>query len=437
MKKMLRSLLLRQIGEAAAQEERNRLARDLHDSIKQQLFSINVGTATAQERWERDPEGAKAALVDVRRSAKEAMVEMQALLHQLRPEALTYTGLVEALREQCEALGYRTGAEVTLELGEPLPDDHLPPGTQETLFRIAQEALANVARHARAREVRVWLGRDGGSVRIWVRDDGQGFDPDSEASGMGLRNIRERTKSFRGNATVASEPGAGTTVDVWIPLTSPQEVFENYGTSVGLSMAASIWIVRAFNTGASRVETFSAALFTISLVITAIEARRRMQSALGSSSGLSQASLAHLRHVSHRDRAMAFFLAAGWTPFLWRFGEIWNGWTIIWLVAALVCMGLTVVELVRLHRVSGVRQRWWRVSRFRPTVAGRVFLWVFLYFLAFGALMLFLPVLEGWRTWSELRPQPFKTVELVYLLLGAALLLYLRSRRPASEESAK
>jgi len=97
----IRRGLLQQIGEAAAQEERNRLARDLHDSIKQQLFSINVGTAAAQERWERDPEGARKALADVRRSAREAMVEMQAMLHQLRPEALGTAGLIEALREQC------------------------------------------------------------------------------------------------------------------------------------------------------------------------------------------------------------------------------------------------------------------------------------------------------------------------------------------------
>lgn len=136
----MREALLRQIGEAAAQEERNRLARDLHDSIKQQLFSINVGTATAQERWERDPEGARTALVDVRRSAREAMVEMQALLHQLRPQALGSTsGLVEALREQCEALGYRSGAQVTVELGPEIPDDRMQPGAQEALFRIAQD----------------------------------------------------------------------------------------------------------------------------------------------------------------------------------------------------------------------------------------------------------------------------------------------------------
>src|SRR5436305_7513893 len=180
----IRQGLLRQIGEAAAQEERNRLARDLHDSIKQQLFSINVGTATAQERWERDPEGARKALADVRRSAREAMVEMQAMLHQLRPEPLGTAGLVEALREQCEALGYRTGAEVTLELGEPLPDDRMPPGAPEALFRMAQEMMANVARHARAPHVRLWLGRQDEEVLLRIVDHGQGFDPAAVVSGM-------------------------------------------------------------------------------------------------------------------------------------------------------------------------------------------------------------------------------------------------------------
>jgi signal transduction histidine kinase len=214
----VRQALLQQIGEAAAQEERNRLARDLHDSIKQQLFSINVGAAAAQERWESDPEGARKALADVRRSAREAMVEMQAMLHQLRPEALGTAGLIEALREQCEALGYRTGAEVTLEIGEPLPDDRMPPGAQDTLFRIGQEMLANVARHARARHVQLWLGRQGEEVVLRVVDDGQGFEPAAEASGMGLRNLRERATSLRGKLEVASTPGAGTTVQVWVPL---------------------------------------------------------------------------------------------------------------------------------------------------------------------------------------------------------------------------
>ncbi|HEV7508613.1 MAG TPA: sensor histidine kinase [Thermoanaerobaculia bacterium] len=217
----IRQGLLRQIGEAAAQEERNRLARDLHDSIKQQLFSINVGTATAQERWERDPEGARAALADVRRSAREAMVEMQAMLHQLRPEALSTAGLIEALREQCEALGYRTGAEVTLELGEQVPDDRMPPGAPEALFRMGQEMLANVARHARARKVRLWLGRQDEDVMLRILDDGQGFDPAAEASGMGLRNLKERAASLRGKLEVASAPGLGAGLTVRLPLLSP------------------------------------------------------------------------------------------------------------------------------------------------------------------------------------------------------------------------
>ena len=94
----LRAQQLQQTSEAAAQEERNRLARDLHDSIKQQLFSIHVGTAAVQARWENDPDGAKTALADVRHSAQAALVEMNALLGQLSPEPLAKVGLVEALR---------------------------------------------------------------------------------------------------------------------------------------------------------------------------------------------------------------------------------------------------------------------------------------------------------------------------------------------------
>jgi signal transduction histidine kinase len=240
----VRQALLQQIGEAAAQEERNRLARDLHDSIKQQLFSINVGAAAAQERWESDPEGARKALADVRRSAREAMVEMQAMLHQLRPEALGTAGLVEALREQCEALGYRTGAEVTLEIGEPLPDDRLPPGAQDALFRIGQEMLANVARHARAKHVQLWLGRQGEEVVLRVADDGQGFDPAAEVSGMGLRHLKERATSLRGRLEVVSAPGSGAGLTVRIPLVSslpPAPVEEKrtvFAEFLALSVAA-------------------------------------------------------------------------------------------------------------------------------------------------------------------------------------------------------
>ncbi len=216
----LRETLLARVEDAAVQQERNRLARELHDSIKQQIFSISMSAAAVQARWDSDPQGARQALDDVRRSGQEAMVEMNALLQQLSPVPLEKVGLVQALRDQCEALGYRTDAEVTVEFG-PLPaDERLPPGAQESVFRIAQEAFSNVARHARAARVRLYLGqRDaGGPLVLEVRDDGHGFDVDAVEGGMGLQNIRQRARALGGELAIESAPGTGTTLCVTIPL---------------------------------------------------------------------------------------------------------------------------------------------------------------------------------------------------------------------------
>ncbi len=457
----IRQALLRQIGEAAAQEERNRLARDLHDSIKQQLFSINVGTAAAQERWERDPEGARSMLADVRRSAKEAMVEMQALLHQLRPEALTSTGLVEALREQCQALGYRTSAEVTLELGEALPDDRLLPGTEETLFRIAQEALGNVARHARARKVRVWLGREGESVRLRIEDDGQGFDPEAKVSGMGLRNLGERAVSLRGTLETDSAPGMGTTVSVTIPLSpsalEPFPVTRWRGEEIGmlfmLIFAVLSWpLFRPLRINEDFVLAFGCVNFTWAGLWTAGAIRRRTQSYLAASPSLSRTLADRVMYLNHRNRARAFFLAAVWSPWAWRLGEIWSGWTILCIGVALFCVGKAVAELVHLHRVSEVRSRWWslrllpsRIPSLFSFIPGRVLL-----LFSLGYLIFLIPIIvlfwiifgltdarqELWHLLSYLWPRPLGTVEILCLVLGAALLLYFRSRRPITKEAA-
>lgn len=219
----LRESLLAQTRDAAIQQERNRLARELHDSIKQQIFSINISAAAALARWQSDPQGAQAALGDVRRSAQEATVEMNALLQQLSPVPLEKVGLQQALRDQCKALGYRTGAEVVAEFGELPDDDRLPPGTQESLFRIAQEALSNVARHARAGHVRLHLGQpDGGDwLVLQIQDDGQGFDVDADHSGMGLDNVRQRLQALGGELGLDSSPGAGATLRASVPLLSP------------------------------------------------------------------------------------------------------------------------------------------------------------------------------------------------------------------------
>lgn len=211
--------------EAAIQAERTRLARDLHDSVKQQLFSISISAAAVQERWTKDPDGALAALADVQQSAQAAMVEMDALLKQLRPNPLETAGLIDALREQCEALAFRTGAEVTTFLGELPPEAQLSTMTHATIFRIVQEALANIARHARASRVHVRLENDPASqmLRLEVRDDGQGFDRVSVVGGMGLTNMAERAQGLGGQLTLESAPDQGTLIRLEIPLLPPSQ----------------------------------------------------------------------------------------------------------------------------------------------------------------------------------------------------------------------
>lgn len=210
--------------EEAVQAERTRLARDLHDSVKQQLFSISISAAAARERLDSDAEGAIAALTDVQHSAQAAMVEIDALLHQLSPTPLATIGLLEALREQCEALGYRTGAAVTTTFGTLPPAERLPEGTQEALFRMAQEALSNVARHARASAVQVQLElvADENLLRLEVQDNGQGFTPATRNKGMGLANLQARATKLGGHIELHSLPDQGTRVRIDIPLTTPE-----------------------------------------------------------------------------------------------------------------------------------------------------------------------------------------------------------------------
>ncbi len=213
-----RDQLLRQVSTAAAQEERNRLARELHDSIKQQLFSISVSAAAIRARWAEGLQSANEALDDIQRSAQEAQMEMQALLQQLRPAALDTAGLIEALRTQSQAVGYRSDAQVSFEIGNLPLDERLPPGTQEMLFRIAQEALANIARHARARNIWLTLHQHADDLLMQIRDNGQGFDPTRIHEGMGLANMRERVRSIGGNIEIESNGGHGTTLIARVPL---------------------------------------------------------------------------------------------------------------------------------------------------------------------------------------------------------------------------
>lgn len=224
----VREQALQQAREAAALAERNRIARELHDSIKQHIFGINASAATAQAYWQRENmEGVREAVGDIERSAQGAQVEMQALLQQLRPAPLENISLVEALHIQAQALGFRTGAHVEVNLAALPGDDRLLPGTQETIFRLVQEAFANIARHARAQTVWLELRTVEQALRIAVRDDGQGFNLARVRGGMGLTNLRERTRALQGDVEISSRPGQGTAVVITIPLLealrSPEE----------------------------------------------------------------------------------------------------------------------------------------------------------------------------------------------------------------------
>ena len=209
-----------QIAQGSAQEERNRLARELHDSIKQQLFSIQMSAAAVQQRWENDPDGARTALSDLQQSTQEALTEMNTLLLQLSPAPLERVGLVQAIKEQCEALGYRSGAQVDCEIGELPADAFLPHGWQESIFRIVQEAFSNIARHARASHVALKLQKNEAHQQLELKiiDDGQGFQSTAEHAGQGLRSILQRVESLGGQAIFSSKPGQGMTLLVNLPL---------------------------------------------------------------------------------------------------------------------------------------------------------------------------------------------------------------------------
>jgi len=217
----LRTRYEQQIHRAGAQEERNRLARDLHDSIKQQIFIIQTAAATAQARFDGDQAGAALAIEQVRSAARDAMTEMEVMMDQLRSVPLENAGLIDALRRQCEALGHRTGAQVQFVPGTLPPDKTLPPGAHQAILRVAQEACANIGRHARARNVVVSLAETDKNVGLRIKDDGAGFDPYLKTGGMGIANMRSRAREFGGIFFVNSRPGDGTTVTFSIPKMPP------------------------------------------------------------------------------------------------------------------------------------------------------------------------------------------------------------------------
>jgi two-component system, NarL family, sensor histidine kinase UhpB len=209
-----------QLAMRAQEEERRRLARDLHDEVNQALTAILLRLeALAQETPpEREPE-----VAELKRLVNQAMDGLLNLARQLRPSALDDHGLVPAVETQLKRFSSRTGIEVRLDTrGEP---DELPEVVQTAIYRVAQEALTNVTRHAGATVVELDLGEHEGAAELRVRDDGDGFDPavvaraaDEEATGgLGLVGMAERARLVGGELDVRSAPGGGTSITLRVP----------------------------------------------------------------------------------------------------------------------------------------------------------------------------------------------------------------------------
>jgi signal transduction histidine kinase len=211
---------------AAQEEERRRIARELHDGVGPALASLNIRLRTARKLLERDHHPVAEEIEELAELAQANIQDIRRLIQDLRPAALDELGLMSTLREYVARYEEEHGLEVTLTLPAlseaegPEGDERLPAPLETALFRVVQEALANVARHAQARRVEVAMTHDREGVTLRVADDGRGFDPVAPRPGthLGLWSMRERVEQLGGRFEVESAPGAGTTVRATIPL---------------------------------------------------------------------------------------------------------------------------------------------------------------------------------------------------------------------------
>jgi signal transduction histidine kinase len=203
--------------QAASLEERQRLARELHDSVSQALYGIALGTRTARMRLGEDTHNAAEPLDYVGSLAQAGLAEMRALIFELRPESLEEEGLVAAIEKQAASVAARYKIEVALDLCEEPSSCSLD--AKEALYRITQEALHNIVKHAHARRVDVGLRRTDAAIELTVRDDGRGFDTGQSFPGhVGLQSMPERAARLGGAVMIESAPGQGTKVTATLPL---------------------------------------------------------------------------------------------------------------------------------------------------------------------------------------------------------------------------
>jgi len=196
------------------EEERHRLSRDLHEDIGQSLAAVSTYLQAIEQQLPPGLGELRARAADARRLAASTVAQLRQLSQLLRPSVLDDYGLMPSLQTYLKDFQERHGVSATLS-SEGVPE-RLPPPIETAIYRVVQEALSNVARHARARHVRVALATEHGDLRLRVDDDGVGLPPDGRYPGTGLIGIRERVQALGGSLTVASR--AGTSLVVRLPI---------------------------------------------------------------------------------------------------------------------------------------------------------------------------------------------------------------------------
>jgi PAS domain S-box-containing protein len=205
---MINAELNKQAQNLAVLEERQRLARNLHDAVNQSLFSAGLIAEVLPRLWEQNHEEAMQSLKDLRRLTRGAQAEMRALLAELRPTTITDSKLSDLLHLLGNALSGRTNIAVSVTASEEIT---LPVDTQISYYRVCQEALSNVAKHSKASQVHIILKQEGTEVVLQIHDNGKGFDPNHSITGhYGLGMMRERAESVGAMFSILSKPGHGT-----------------------------------------------------------------------------------------------------------------------------------------------------------------------------------------------------------------------------------
>ncbi len=212
---MVNAELYEHAHELAALQERQRLARNLHDAVNQSLFSAGLIAEVLPRLWERDPEEGRRSLEDLRRLTRGAQADMRLLLAELRPATLTDAELGDLLHLLGNALAGRTNIPISMTV---TGEGKLPADVQVALYRLCQEGLSNIAKHSGASRVDIQLQYEAGAVELRIQDDGRGFDTEQTPPGhYGLSMMRERAAAIGATLSITSQPGQGTQIIIrWV-----------------------------------------------------------------------------------------------------------------------------------------------------------------------------------------------------------------------------